>query len=317
MISKSNFTAARQCYKRAWLSKYRKDLAEIDENTRARFDVGRMVGKAARNLFPGGSLVNLNRNQQAMADKTRSLIDSGCQIIYEAAFIFEDLIAVCDIVIVTPKGLQIYEVKSGTSAKDEYITDISYQNYVVSKSGYEVVQANLVHINTEYTRYGELDYEQLFKIVDVTENSEQSFEMIESEVPIVREMLNGNMPNISIGKYCKDPYKCEFYNACWEHVPDYSVFDLYRVSDKAYEYYSKGIVTLEDIHEKGILLRGVQKQQVDTLVSGEPVINKDEIHKFINSLQYPLYFLDFETFRSSIRCIFKTNQAKNLYIKNS
>jgi len=47
-------------------------------------------------------------------------------------------------------------------------------------------------------------------------------------------------------------------------------------------------------------LNGKQKIQKDCEISGKPHIEKKAIRQFLNTLEYPLYYLDFETFNGSI-----------------
>ena len=277
-------------------------MAEINANTHTRMETGKVVGEAARNILPGGVLIEYNKDPQVMADQTRKLIDNGCTIIYEATFIYKDLIAMCDILMVTRNGVVIFEVKSATEVKDEYIDDVAFQEYVISKCRFTVDQANIIYINTYYVRNGKLEYDKLFTIADITEKIDERRNIINinEDLGVINAILKYDMPKTHIGKQCKKPNECDYCKACWEHIPDYSVFNLYRVSDKAYSYYEDGIITLNDIHESGIPLKGIQKLQVDTLLSGEPVINKVAIKKFIDNLKYPLYYLDFETFQEAI-----------------
>ena len=55
------------------------------------------------------------------------------------------------------KKVEIYEVKSSTEVKEIYYHDVAYQCYVLTKLGYTVEHACVVHINKEYVRHGELD----------------------------------------------------------------------------------------------------------------------------------------------------------------
>jgi hypothetical protein len=64
--------------------------------------------------------------------------------------------------------VSIYEVKSSTQLKDIYLHDVSVQYYVLQNLGFKIKSANVVHINNEYVRGDELDINELFKIVDVT-----------------------------------------------------------------------------------------------------------------------------------------------------
>ncbi|MEI7884386.1 MAG: DUF2779 domain-containing protein [Clostridia bacterium] len=299
-ISKSNYTAAKQCYKRLWLKKYRPELAVIDASMEAKFRTGHMVGESAWNLFPGGTLVEYLPNTKLMADETIILLAAGQKVIYEAAFVCGKLLVICDIVVVTDSGLEIYEVKSSTSVKDTYYDDLAFQCYVVKQCGYIINKASIVHLNNQYQRAAELDYQQLFTIVELTELVTQLDAEISCEILQITAMLDREMPPIDIGPYCNNPYACEFSCYCWQHLEDYSVFDLYRIGAKAFDYYYAGIIYQADLQQCGIKLSSLQKLQLEAWESGLEAIDQPKIQEFLRGISYPLYFLDFETFQEAI-----------------
>jgi len=106
-------------------------------------------------------------------------------------------------------------------------------------------------------------------------------------------MLKGNMPEIDIGKYCSDPYVCNFKGYCWEHIPKDSIFDLRGKGIDKFELYKQGIVNLRDVRKD--LLSRDQRIQLEGALEKKSILNKDRVRKFLDSLWYPLYFLDFET----------------------
>ena len=58
--------------------------------------------------------------------------------------------------------------------------------------------------------------------------------------------------------------------------------------------YNNGIVTIGDIPD-GYKLNDKQRIQQACVVSGEPYVDKEAIRDFLSSLEYPLYYLDFES----------------------
>lgn len=299
-ISKSNYTSAKQCYKRLWLQKHQPEDAEIDEATKKRFNTGQIVGKCARALLPEGVLVEYDHNIFNMTKITKELLHSKTNVIYEAAFIYKNLIAICDIVVVTDEGIEIYEVKSSTKMKDTYYDDISFQSYVVQKCGYKVSKASIVHINNKYKRSGKLECDKLFKKVDVTNKISKYQEEIKKNIPKISKMLSEKLPNIDIGLHCSKPYGCEFSTYCRSHIPEYSVFDLYKVGKKAIEYYNNNIITFEDLNKSGVQLKGIQKLQLNAKTNNCSIIDRDKIKQFLSTIKYPLYFLDFESYQEAI-----------------
>ncbi len=70
-----------------------------------------------------------------------------------------------------------------------------------------------------------------------------------------------------------------------------------RFSDKL-KYYRQGLVTYEDI--KNDKLTPVRRIQVDSALADTPHIEADKIKAFLDTLTYPMYFLDFETMQQVI-----------------
>ncbi|MEJ2596451.1 MAG: DUF2779 domain-containing protein [bacterium] len=69
--------------------------------------------------------------------------------------------------------------------------------------------------------------------------------------------------------------------------------------DKKFELYRNGIVEIKDVPE-GFALSSSQQLQVDCEKNGAEIVSKAEIRAFLESLQYPLRFLDFETFNPAV-----------------
>jgi hypothetical protein len=80
----------------------------------------------------------------------------------------------------------------------------------------------------------------------------------------------------------------------------YSVYDLCSLGcRKAGQLEDLGVKVIKDIPDD-FNLTSKQYHQLQATKSGERVINKDEIRHFMSTLQYPLYFLDYETFSDVI-----------------
>ena len=86
---------------------------------------------------------------------------------------------------------------------------------------------------------------------------------------------------------------------CWAFLPEQNVFTLTRGGELAESLLSRGIIDITDIPE-GTRLNDKQRIQYDCAVCGNPHIRPTEIQRFLNSLKYPLYFMDFETFQTAV-----------------
>jgi hypothetical protein len=65
--------------------------------------------------------------------------------------------------------------------------------------------------------------------------------------------------------------------------------------DKKFDLYNQGVVTLDQIDLRQTDLNPNQVLQIQSELSGSSHIDTEEIRNFTSELNYPLYFLDFET----------------------
>jgi len=79
----------------------------------------------------------------------------------------------------------------------------------------------------------------------------------------------------------------------------YSIYNMiYLNQNQVALLEDRGITSIKDMPEE--LAQEKQLLQIDLIKSGERIILKDKIKKFLDSFQYPIYFLDYETLSSVI-----------------
>ena len=299
-LSKSTFIRGLRCEKSLYLYKHHYKLKDpTPSSLQAVFDQGINIGLLAQELFPNGVDASPENHFKMVESvgKTIDFISQGQTIIYEATFLYNNVLAALDILVKDKEGWKAYEVKSSTKVSDTYIKDAAIQYYTIKNSGIDLKDISIVHVNNEYTRDGELDIHQLFTIESVYDQVLGFLPRIPNEVRRLKNVIDSlEVPNVDIGNHCFEPYDCDFRGTCWKHIPDYSVFDISRLNkDKKFDLYNKGVITLNDIDLSQTNLNANQVLQVQSEVNGTSHIDIEEIRNFTNGLNYPLYFLDFET----------------------
>lgn len=304
ILSKSTFLKGLQCDKHLYLYKNNKELLDpLSEMQQAIFSRGTDVGKLAQQLFPGG--IDASPSSPTKFDEsiklTEELIKKGEQVIYEASFMFEQVLAAADIVVKDDSGWKIYEVKSSTSVNEVHINDAAVQYWIVSNLGYKVKDISIVYINNQYLRKGELDLNSLFSIESVLEFVLEKQKFVTDEVARQKRVLKRNsIPKVDIGMHCTDPYPCGFIGYCWKHIPENSVFDISGMHlRKKFELYEKGIIKLTDI-PNDLGLNKNQQLQIDGVLQNKKIIDKEAIKEFLDTISYPMYFVDFESFQPPV-----------------
>ena len=304
LLSKSSYIKGLQCEKHLYLYKYHyKEMDELSEMQKAIFKRGTNVGELAQQLFPGGERAAQGDppDYEKALLKTNELINSGTNVIYEAAFRFNEVLSIADIAVKENDVWKIFEVKSSTSISETYLNDAALQYYVISNIGLKVKDFSTIYINNQYVRKGKLNLEELFITESVLDMILELQDSVKENINRFKKvLLKKQIPDIDIGEHCYKPYTCGFYNYCRKHIPDNSIFDFTGMHlEKKYELYREGIISLDDVPGDYSLNKN-NKLQLDVYKSNKPSIDKKAITNFISDLNYPLYFMDFETFQPAV-----------------
>ena len=301
-LSKTKYLNGLQCKKLLWyIYNEPEAIPEPDESTQAVFEQGHLVGDYSKKLFSEGIEVDHTISFQEGLKSTRELILKRVPI-FEAALTYKNGYARADIL--EPVGedeWDLIEVKSSTELKDVNYSDIGFQYYVYTGAGLKIDKCYLMCIDNTYVRRGDIDPNKLFKKIDVTDEVKTTYsKVIENNVAeMVKAITSETFTEIGIGKHCNDPYDCPLIDKCWSFLPERNVFLLYKNRKLPLALIKDGIFELVKIPEKFELN---EKNQIQVACEriGKPHIDKKKINEFLDTIQYPAYYMDFETCASAI-----------------
>ena len=301
-LSKSKYCKAIQCNKLLWLDKYKPEVAVPTARDMV-LENGTKVGELARGLFGDYINIDFNKDLNVMIEETLKSLKNKPNIITEASFNYENNFCSVDILKNDVDGIEIYEVKSSTYIHNIYLDDASYQYYVLKNLGLNVKSVNIVYLNKEYYRSGELEISKLFNIKNITDIAIQKQNEIKNKIEEINTYMlenNEKEPEKDIDIYCFKPYECLYWQYCSRHLPKNNIFDIRIMhKDKKFELYKKGIINFEDVVNENINQKYLE-QVIFEVNNKPPKIEKEKIKEFMGQITYPLYFLDFETFQLAI-----------------
>ena len=299
-LSKSQYIRGLQCYKSLWLHKHKPELKNtIDEAQESLFNEGNNIGELAKELFPGGEEVKFASDDfNGMVTRTKELIANGTDVIYEATFKENGIFVMADILVRNDDKWDMYEVKGSSGIKNVHIDDASIQWHALSQS-VPLNRVYIAHINNQYIRRGKLEITKLFAIEDITDSVLEKQNEILPNLSKMAEIVKGELPDIDIGGHCNDPYACDFHDFCWKHISYPSVFDISYANGKQWELYYKGILKIEDI-PNNFSLGANATLQIKHHNSQEIKVDKLAIKEFLQTIEYPINFFDFETYQNAI-----------------
>lgn len=305
-LSKSRFMAGLQCLKRLYLETYARDLADpIEPASQAILDSGTGVGELARQCFPGGVLISeeYDRHAQAVASTARAMQDDSIPALFEAAFTYEGIRTRVDVLRRNVDGTHdLVEVKSSGSAKPEHVADAAIQVYVLEGAGVAVSRACVMHIDTSYVYAGgPYDLDALFRIQDVTDQVQAYVASLPAQLaPMWETLAQDDAPPVEIGRHCTSPYRCSFYGLCHGDLPEHYVGQLPRAkAEMIQRLRSDGILDIRDIPPDFTGLSQTHLRVRKAVVEDLPYVGSG-LAEAIDGLEYPLQFLDFETFSPAL-----------------
>lgn len=243
-----------------WVKKHDpKKIPPVDENTQTMFDAGHQFEPYAESLFPEGVSLGFSDYDEyrSLPQRTRDAIDRGDQVLFQPRFEWNEFTCICDIVsFVGENEVDLYEIKASTKVKPEHEYDLAFQTAVLEGSGLKVRNISVIHVNNAYVRHGEIKADQITAFADITEQVRAKGEATQEHMSqALRVSQSQTMP---------DPNP-----------------DLAKLSSKKdWLQIYKNIVPAEDSQPNADI---------------EPDIDKDAIKQFLSELEYPLYFLDYET----------------------
>lgn len=305
LLSKSTFIRSLQCQKSLYLYKNFPELRDtISDEQQAIFDRGHNVGFLAQQLFPGGEDVGWKSPKQykKSVKKTQELIEEGCRVIYEASFLWNDTLVALDILVKTPEGWKGYEVKSSMYVSETFLRDAALQYYIISQSGLQLADFNLVHLNRTYIHSGKLELDKLFKIESVYWQIMRRYNSSAYGLEKARETLSSKLiPDVDIGTHCHSPYPCDFRDHCWQNTQSSdSIFSLKELEEeRKWSLYSSGVTAINEIPEDFPLTER-QKIELTSLSSGEIFMDKEAIQKVLDKIKAPATFLDLQISRPAV-----------------
>ena len=296
-LSKSRFVSGIQCDKKLWFDFYRKDLKlPTDDQTQAIFDLGHRIGILAQEMFPNGKDATPEdySDLKPSIENTKKWMSEKVETIYEATFSANNAFCMLDILYRKADEVWAIEVKNSTTVKGYHYTDASLQYFVMKNAGFAPDRFFMMYINNQYVKQGELTTE-IFTLTDITEQVLANQDWVVENLDRLLKMLEMEQePVVEIGGHCSSPFGCDYAHHCWKHVPEYSVFNLYRGGKKGWNLYDQNILQIDEIPDD-FTLTHFQNLQRNGLKKDESYMDQLAIKNIISRWEFPLYFFDFET----------------------
>lgn len=303
IISKSDYMLFLKHPAWAWLKKNDKNkLPPIDPAQQAIFDEGHLFEKYAEQLFPNAIHLGFSNYDEYLnlPEKTKLALNNA-QTIFQGRFEAENITCIVDVLSKNEKrGFDLYEIKSSSHAKEEHRYDLAFQVVTLEKLGYEIRSINVIHVNNEYVKNGEINAKELTRTEDITTSVYDILEETKNNIAECLQIVSSDTcPDLSPGfaqfDYMSFREWVNIYKYLHKDLDKYSIYSLCRLtSSMVADLERENITLIKDIPDH-IRLNPNQKLQKIVTTANRPFIDKEKIRDFLAKFKYPLYFFDYET----------------------
>jgi len=198
-------------------------------------------------------------------------------------------------------SIDIFEIKSSSSPRG-HLEDVGFQTVAIERSGVSVNRIHIVHVNSKYVRSGELDLAALLVIADVTDEVRELLPELELEIDAALEWVKetsidetgcecrfqGNMLN-----------RCQAFDVLNPDIPELSIYNLPNIrTGRVRGFIEKERLALKDVEEDEVTASMLPVLRAAH--SGQPIISQSGIKRFLDALEFPLFFYDYETYKSAV-----------------
>jgi len=288
-----------------WYYRRRPDLKPtISEIQQALFDAGHEVGVLAQQYFDRGVEITEPYYQINQAIKsTQKAITGGESAVFEATACSDDG-AYSRIDILKRVGpfdvWDLVEVKMSTQVKDYHIDDMALQRYAFYGAGYDIRRSILMHLNNRYVRMGDLNLKDLFVLENCTGAVGNRMAEVKGNVAELIYMLNqADAPAIAPGDQCYHPFECDYTGHCIAQGPEFPVQNIFGSGRRLDALLADKIVDVRDI-PSAFDATARQRIAIEACRNNQIFTNRALIDDWLAGLEYPLYFLDYETINPAI-----------------
>jgi hypothetical protein len=296
------------CPKNLWLKKHKPTLFENITLSDFQQEIilnGQIVDEASMVLFPDGELATSKDLNEL--DYSKQLIANKNNSIFQGSFEWGNFFVRTDVLHFDEEtgSWSLYEVKATNSVKKSpysHIKDLTFQKLVLNANDITVGYVGVIHLNRDYRRIGQLDYKALFQATDVTVDVLKMESIVSVEMTDLEKYLDGPEKSSCPCLYKGRSAQCQTFSYSNPSVPDYSVHDISRIGNspkKLADWINRGIYSIDDIDNPEIL-NSYQSFQYLAHIKNQAVIDSKEIQTILNDLEFPIHFLDYESYSSAI-----------------
>ena len=306
LLSKSDYLDFLRHPALLWLKKHDpQKIPPLDAATEHRMASGYDFEEYAERLFTDAIKIGFNspKEYRTMLKRTAVAWASGAKCVAQGMYQSGELTCITDVLEASSDGFTLTEIKSSNSAKPEHVKDLAFQRIVLEANGYDIQKCQVMHANPDYERAGDIDPKILTKITDVTDQVEKILSITkENAASAVRVMNLDSIQDVDPVLAASSSFAdwLQIRKLLEPKLSDNSIYNLPKIGHRvAKNLIAQNIETIDQIQDATLLSHGTAKFW-KARSFGKQHIDFAELNQFLEAIQYPVHYLDYETAVSAV-----------------
>ncbi len=291
-LTNEQFRVGCRCRKLLWLQENEKECQG---------ELCPQLSHLAQNYIRGGKTISTS-DLDKRAEETLRLIKDGVAVIKRPALKIGDTIVTADLLAFKNGKTIIYFAYPALNPRRVFSREAGLIMAAAELNGLENIRVFLLLPRKEFVKNGEIDPREFFTSFELTDDAQALKEKsyIFSRV-LVETLASSGEPQVDLHKNCFNPDTCKYFEHCTKDMPYPNVFKVARLNiNTKLQLYSEGKISYNDLRNEGRLTENQKKQIRMSMYKVPPVVKKKELSEFLDSLWYPLCFLDFESWQPPV-----------------
>ncbi|KAF0224141.1 MAG: Uncharacterized protein FD133_1599 [Erysipelotrichaceae bacterium] len=207
----------------------------------------------------------------------------------------------------TQEGLDVYFTTLSVNARVEDQRYLSMHIYVLESLGFPIHKIRVMSFNPDYVRESELDIDACFVFRDqfIRQNGKTAGNITEvllsrktdfgSELNMMDEVMGNEALKMTIDQ-CPALNRCEYFEVCFQKQFDLSQNSVFFLTQSANKraFINEGLLKLDQLPLDRLEGTALQFAQIMADRNGGQFADKLVLKHWLNGLNQPLIFMDFE-----------------------
>ena len=312
----SEYLSALRCRKLFWLDCHANHYIPSNVICRHRNKERKQITKLAEKLFLNGitpsEYIDNNKSFSKYISKRIPLFKP--KITAGNTLLEIDILEPCN-----ENDWNIIKICSGSKTTQKALDELAFIKSGIESLGLNINKVFALTLNKEFGKDGYVKAHKIFNKTNITNKIDKIDDSIVQDGidSVIRLSKTSKCPATKIGLQCLKPKPCKLKDICWRDIPKDNPSTLYRYHrSKSINLINDGITDIRNITEDTVLTSRQQIQK-NCLISGNPYINKLNIRRFLGSLKWPQYHLDFESIAPAIPIFERTRSYQAIPVQFS